>query len=66
VVFELNVGKLFRKGPIKLFLTVGSSRWGGVGIASVVTAFLVSTYYTVLLAWALVFLVHCFHNPLPW
>ena len=38
----------------------------GVGLATVVIAFVFSTYYSVLMAWALYYLFNSFGATLPW
>lgn len=38
----------------------------GVGLATVVISFVFSTYYMVLIGWALFYLFHSFGSPLPW
>lgn len=38
----------------------------GVGLASVLAAFCIDAYYNVIIAWALIYLISSFINPLPW
>jgi SNF family Na+-dependent transporter len=67
-VFELYLGKTYLRGPVALFQMLPSapSRFGGVGVSSIVGSALVATYYIVLLAWSAVFLGYSFHSTLPW
>ena len=38
----------------------------GVGLASILSAFAITAYYNVIIAWSLIYLVSSFMNPLPW
>jgi len=38
----------------------------GVGLASIISAYSIVAYYNVIIAWALIYLVASFMNPLPW
>jgi len=38
----------------------------GVGLASILSAFCIDAYYNVIIAWALIYLISAFMNPLPW
>lgn len=38
----------------------------GVGLASIMSAYCITAYYNVIIAWALIYLISSFQNPLPW
>ncbi|XP_048190854.1 sodium- and chloride-dependent transporter XTRP3 [Perognathus longimembris pacificus] len=62
---ELAVGQRMRQGSLGTWRTV-SPYLGGVGVASMVVAFFVSTYYNIINAWGFWYLFHSFQDPLPW
>ncbi|XP_042526991.1 sodium- and chloride-dependent transporter XTRP3A [Dipodomys spectabilis] len=62
---ELAVGQRMRQGSLGTWKTI-SPYLGGVGIASMVVAFFVSTYYNVINAWGFWYIFHSFQDPLPW
>ncbi|XP_034853217.1 sodium- and chloride-dependent transporter XTRP3 isoform X2 [Mirounga leonina] len=62
---ELAVGQRMRQGSIGAWRTI-SPYLGGVGLASVVVSFFLSTYYNIINAWAFWYLFHSFQDPLPW
>ncbi|VFV17219.1 sodium-and chloride-dependent [Lynx pardinus] len=62
---ELTVGQRMRQGSIGAWRTI-SPYLGGVGLASVVVSFFLSTYYNIINAWAFWYLFHSFQDPLPW
>ena len=70
VVYELLLGQTFKVGPVQMFQQIipsSNSRFGGVGLASIMALSMVSMYYAVLLGWSSVFFFHCFHfDVLPW
>ena len=41
-------------------------RLGGIGIVSVLSSYIIVFYYSVIIAWACVYIVVGFANPLPW
>ncbi|KAF3829210.1 hypothetical protein GH733_003474 [Mirounga leonina] len=56
---ELAVGQRMRQGSIGAWRTI-SPYLGGVGLASVVVSFFLSTYYNIINAWAFWYLFHSF------
>ncbi|XP_025741356.1 sodium- and chloride-dependent transporter XTRP3 isoform X1 [Callorhinus ursinus] len=62
---ELAVGQRMRQGSIGAWRTI-SPYLGGVGLASMVVSFFLSTYYNIINAWAFWYLFHSFQDPLPW
>ena len=70
VLYELLLGQTFLVGPVQLFQQIipnENSRFGGLGLASIITLTMVQMYYAVLLGWSGVFFFHSFHfDELPW
>lgn len=62
---EMAVGQLTRAGPIQA-ITMLCPILKGVGLTMVALSFFLSTYYNVIIAWALQYLFSSFTNPLPW
>ena len=77
---ELAVGQYTRRGPIgaldklcpilkgkyTFYLHPLDLSYLGAGVGTVVISFFLSTYYNVILSWALFYLVSSFQDPLPW
>ncbi|XP_053105538.1 sodium-dependent neutral amino acid transporter B(0)AT3-like isoform X1 [Hemicordylus capensis] len=64
-LIELAIGQRLRKGSIGVWNVI-SPYLGGVGYCSLVTSFLVSLYYNMLLALVIWYLANSFRVPLPW
>lgn len=62
---EFAVGQYTRLGPVHAFSKV-CPLFKGVGLATVVISFMFSTYYNVLLSWALFYFFNSFGATLPW
>ncbi|KAI9563896.1 hypothetical protein GHT06_011364 [Daphnia sinensis] len=62
---ELAVGQYTRQGPIGAMHKI-CPLFKGTGLATVIMSFLLSTYYNVIIAWALYYLINSFMDPLPW
>jgi len=62
---ELAVGQYTRRGPIGA-LDKLCPILKGAGFGTVVISFLLSTYYNVILSWAIFYLISSFQDPLPW
>eukprot|EP00092_Neocalanus_flemingeri_P008337 GFUD01008989.1.p1 GENE.GFUD01008989.1~~GFUD01008989.1.p1 ORF type:complete len:587 (-),score=78.05 GFUD01008989.1:299-2059(-) len=62
---ELSVGQYTRRGPIGALGKL-SPILKGAGVATVVMSFLLSTYYNVIMSWALFYLFSSFSSTLPW
>ncbi|XP_059207829.1 sodium- and chloride-dependent GABA transporter ine [Centropristis striata] len=62
---ELTLGQYMRRGPVHALANV-CPLLKGVGIASVAIAFIMCTYYNVVITWALYYLFSSFQSPLPW
>lgn len=41
-------------------------RLAGIGIVSVLSAYIIAWYYNVIISWAVVYLIASFSHPLPW
>uniref|UniRef100_A0A3Q0SHF2 Transporter n=1 Tax=Amphilophus citrinellus TaxID=61819 RepID=A0A3Q0SHF2_AMPCI len=63
---EFTIGQYTRLGPVHAFTKI-CPLLKGVGLATVVISFVVSTYYNVLISWALYYLFNSFGvETLPW
>ncbi|KAK2703920.1 hypothetical protein QYM36_017741, partial [Artemia franciscana] len=62
---ELAVGQYTRRGPIGAMAKLCPAL-KGAGVATVVISFLLATYYNVIIAWVMYYLVSSFSNELPW
>merc|ERR1712054_651434 len=62
---ELSLGQKFQRGDISVFKGI-DRRLMGVGVISVYSSYVFSWYYNVIVAWALVYVIVAFKNPLPW
>ncbi|XP_042277230.1 sodium- and chloride-dependent GABA transporter ine isoform X2 [Thunnus albacares] len=65
LVMEFTVGQYTRLGPVHALAKV-CPLLKGVGLATVVISFVFSTYYNVLMTWALFYLFNSFGATLPW
>ncbi|XP_062240750.1 sodium- and chloride-dependent GABA transporter ine [Platichthys flesus] len=62
---EFSIGQYTRLGPVHALAKM-CPLFKGVGLATVVLSFVYSTYYNVLMSWALYYLFHSFGATLPW
>ncbi|XP_077996417.1 sodium- and chloride-dependent GABA transporter ine-like [Glandiceps talaboti] len=62
---EIAIGQYIRFGPVGTFKKT-APLLKGTGIAAVSLSFLVCTYYNVIMAWALFYLIASFIHPLPY
>jgi len=62
---ELAAGQYTRRGPIGAMGKL-SPILKGAGVATVVMTFLLSTYYNVIMSWALFYFISSFSSVLPW
>ena len=65
LMLEFSVGQKFQRGDIGAFRGI-HPRLAGVGLASVFSAFSIPISYHVIIAWALLYMVFAFMNPLPY
>jgi SNF family Na+-dependent transporter len=62
---ETLLGQVFKRGPVEVCGMI-RKKFLGVGWASVVTSFIVSIYYAIILCWSVYFFFQSFIYPLPW
>lgn len=56
VLAELSLGRLSGKSPVAAFRQMGNRGWSGVGGLSVLTAFMVLSFYIVVCGWTLAYM----------
>ncbi|XP_069795583.1 sodium- and chloride-dependent creatine transporter 1-like isoform X6 [Narcine bancroftii] len=61
---EIALGQFMKQGGIGAWNIVPLFK--GLGFASMVIVFFCNTYYIMVLAWGLYYLIHSFTNKLPW
>lgn len=64
-ILEFALGQVVQSGDIACFGSM-HKRLRGIGLGSVFGAFMVVTYYNVIVAWACIYLVNSFRSPIPW
>ncbi|XP_053718028.1 sodium-dependent neutral amino acid transporter B(0)AT1-like [Synchiropus splendidus] len=62
---EFAIGQRLRKGSVGVWRSI-NPYLTGVGIASLLTSFLVGVYYNTIMAWIMWYLFNSFQDPLPW
>lgn len=62
---EFSIGQFTQKGPIGAMKRI-CPLLKGTGIATVVISFFLTTYYIVIIAWAMYFIFSSFANDIPW
>lgn len=62
---EFALGQFTRRGPIGAITRI-CPLFKGTGIATVVISFFLTTYYIVIIAWCLFYLISSFASELPW
>jgi len=62
---EMALGQKFQGGDVEAYGRI-NWRFRGIGLASVIGVFVIVTYYSVVIAYALVYAVRSFENPQPW
>ncbi|XP_018495095.1 sodium- and chloride-dependent glycine transporter 1 [Galendromus occidentalis] len=63
-LFETALGQFAQEGPTSVWRICPLFR--GIGWAMFSVSFLVATYYNILMAYSLNFLIYSFQGPLPW
>ena len=65
LIMEFSLGHLTQQAAPNAFRKVGR-RWEFVGWWPIVLSFIIVTYYAVVLAWCVNYLLGSFSSPLPW
>lgn len=65
LILEIAVGQAYRAGSLIAFNNI-HGRLKGVGLGPVLVSFIVVQYFTVNLAWIMVYFRNSFQSPLPW
>jgi NSS family neurotransmitter:Na+ symporter len=65
LIMEFAIGQRFQRGIIDTFKKI-HPKFEGVGYAAIITSFFILAYYTVVMAWSLLFLFFSFRNVVPW
>ena len=65
LILEISIGQAYRGGSTIAFNNV-NHRLKGVGLGPVFVSFIVVQYFTVNLAWIMVYFRNSFTSPLPW
>lgn len=64
-ILELAVGQYTREGPVEAMRNI-CPLFSGVGIGMVLFSMLLSSYYSVVMSWAMLYLGSSFTSQLPW
>jgi len=62
---EMAVGQYTREGPVEAMRNI-CPLFSGVGVSMVLLSLLLSSYYSVVMSWAMLYLVFSFNTELPW
>nr|XP_027223828.1 sodium- and chloride-dependent GABA transporter ine-like [Penaeus vannamei] len=65
LLMELTVGQFTRRGPVGALAKL-CPLLKGAGVGTVVMSFLVGTYYNIIMAWSIFYMIQSFTNDLPW
>ncbi|KAK2816770.1 hypothetical protein FQN49_008000, partial [Arthroderma sp. PD_2] len=65
LILEISLGQATRAGGVTAFHHV-DSRAKGVGLGTIVTGYIISTYYVPILCWTMVYFRYSFISPLAW
>ncbi|XP_038053661.1 sodium- and chloride-dependent GABA transporter 1-like [Patiria miniata] len=65
LVLEFGLGQYVRAGPLEAFRKI-CPIFKGTGLATVMISFVLTTYYNVIIAWALFYLFASMQSELPW
>lgn len=65
LILEISIGQAYRGGSVIAFNNI-NRRLKGVGLGSVFVSFIVVQYFTVNLAWIMIYFRNSFSSPLPW
>jgi len=62
---EMALGQKFQGGDVEAYGRI-NWRFRGIGLASVIGVFVIVTYYSVIIAYSLIYAVRSFESPQPW
>jgi len=62
---EMALGQKFQGGDVEAYGRI-NWRFRGVGLASVIGVYIIVTYYSVIIAYSLVYAIRSFESPQPW
>ncbi|KAM5379678.1 hypothetical protein ACJZ2D_003872 [Fusarium nematophilum] len=65
LILEISIGQAYRGSVVVAFNGI-NKHTKGLGLAVIMTGFLVATYYVPILAWILHYFRASFQSPLPW
>lgn len=65
LILEISIGQAYRGGSVIAFNNV-HRRLKGVGMGPILVSFIVCQYFTVNLAWIMIYFRNSFQSPLPW
>ncbi|KAG5295809.1 creatine transporter [Histoplasma capsulatum G186AR] len=65
LILEISIGQAARGGGVIAFNTI-SKHARGVGIGTILTGYMVCTYYVAILAWVMIYFRHAFYTPQAW
>lgn len=65
LILEIAIGQAYRGGTVIAFNNI-HRRLKGIGLGPVIVSFIVVQYFTVNLAWIMVYFRSSFLSPLPW
>ncbi|EER44815.1 creatine transporter [Histoplasma capsulatum H143] len=65
LILEISIGQAARGGGVIAFNTI-SKHARGVGIGTILTGYMVCTYYVAILAWVMIYFRHAFYTPQDW
>ncbi|KAF4975577.1 hypothetical protein FZEAL_7649 [Fusarium zealandicum] len=65
LILEISIGQAYRGSVVVAFNGI-NKRTKGLGLAVIMTGFVVATYYVPILAWIMHYFRSSFQSPLPW
>ncbi|OAX83045.1 hypothetical protein ACJ72_02591 [Emergomyces africanus] len=65
LILEISIGQAARGGGVIAFNTI-SKRARGVGVGTILTGYMVATYYVTILSWVMIYFRHSFYTPQAW
>jgi solute carrier family 6 GABA transporter-like protein 1 len=65
LILEMGLGQYYQTGDVGVFGSF-NNRWRGVGVSSVSCAYMVVTYYSVLIAWVINAFFDSWSDSAPW